>query len=99
MCSDDFRLQPDTDLGGHHHWSAGDNLRYNLEEQLGVDGSALLSAGPTSLSPDHPASQLMAPCTHPCHYDFDSTKFFRIGLMPMALKVDGGTKIEFHDVC
>ena len=30
VCSDDFRLQPGTDLDGHRHWSAGDNMRYSL---------------------------------------------------------------------
>ena len=87
-----------TDLDGHCQWSAGDNMHYSLEEQLEADGSALLSAGPTALSPDHPTSQLMTPCTHPGHFDIDGKKFLPIGLMSMALKVDGDSKIEFHDV-
>ena len=57
-------------------WSTENNMYYSLEESFGgEERSAFQVSGPTSLSVDHAASQLMAPCTHYGHCNIDQLSY------------------------
>ena len=81
-------------------WSAEGNVCYSLNEIFdGEEQSALQVSGATSLSNDHAASQLLAPCTHHRHCNLDQM-FYPDSLLPLRITIPGGfAETEFRDVC
>lgn len=74
-------------------WSAEDNMYYSLNESFDrEERSALQVSVARSLSVDHAASQLMAPCTHYAHHNFDQL-FYPEELQRMCITIPG----EFAD--
>ena len=82
-------------------WSAEDNMYYSLKEIFeGEEQSAFQVSGPTSLSVDHAASQLLAPCTHHRQCNLDHM-FYPDSFLPLSITIPSefAETEEFRDVC
>ena len=78
-----------------HEYISARSLMQEAEER-----SAIQIAGPRCLSVNHAASQLMAPSTHPLHYDLDQW-FYPDALLPMRITIPRkfvDTEV-YRDVC